>query len=200
MCIAVLGFGETNFPPITLPPPDTGTPSLKSDTLLSIGRTQAPVCSAFLSPGTNCSSPEVTGAKLFLRAGGGKESSWSVHRHGERERWRKPRSWVEKGPRLTVLAVGRYQEPNVPSFPFTSMVCVCECVCECASLGVCVCMCISVCLCVYVWVSVSVCGEECRVKAWDVRRPGFDSWPRPFLANCFTLDFHFLIHKIRGFY
>ena len=43
MCIAVLGFGETNFPPITLPPPDTGTPSLKSDTLLSIGRTQAPV-------------------------------------------------------------------------------------------------------------------------------------------------------------
>ena len=63
---------------------------------------------------------------------------------------KKAESWVEKGPRLTVLAVGRYQEPNVPSFPFTSMVCVCECVCECASLGVCVCMCISVCLCVYV--------------------------------------------------
>lgn len=34
-CFVVSGFGETNFPPITLPPPDIRTPSLKSDTLLN---------------------------------------------------------------------------------------------------------------------------------------------------------------------
>lgn len=66
--------------------------------------------------------------------------------------------------------------------------------CECGS--VCVYVCVRVCMGVRVCICVSVCGEKCTVKTLGITTPGFESWPRHFLTNCFfSLDFHFLIHK-----
>lgn len=63
-------------------------------------------------------------------------------------------------------------------------------------MNVALCVYVCVCVCMDVRMSECVCGEKCTVKTLGIRRPGFESWPRHFLANCFfSLDFHFLSHE-----